>query len=95
LEIQWEPKREKMLGALSENVEGVDNDDDGGTSLNKMSETRWTVRANCLKKIIDNYSKLQSLWDICLEENLTREVRSRIIGCKAQMKSFPFFSGCA
>lgn len=89
--IKFSPKREKMLGALSENVEGVDNDDDGGTSLNKMSETRWTVRANCLKKIIDNYSKLQSLWDICLEENLTREVRSRIIGCKAQMKSFPFF----
>ena len=92
--IMFSPKREKILGALSENVEGIDDDDvDGGTLLDKMSETRWTVRANCFQKIIDNYSNLQSLWDICLTENLTREVRSRIIGCQAQMKSFSFFFG--
>ena len=28
------------------------------------------------------------LWEICLQENLDRETRSRIIGCQAQMKLF-------
>ena len=33
------------------------------------------------------------VWDECLEENLETEVRSRIIGCKAQMMSFKSFYG--
>lgn len=33
------------------------------------------------------------VWDACLEENLQTEVRSRIIGCRAQMMSFKFFYG--
>jgi len=33
------------------------------------------------------------VWDRCLEENLETEVRSRIIGCRAQMVSFKFFYG--
>ena len=33
------------------------------------------------------------IWDSCLEGNLEAEVRSRIIGCKAQMELFKFFYG--
>ena len=43
------------------------------------------------KKIIDNYCLLLKLWDECLKESLDAETRSRIIGCKAQMKTFNFF----
>lgn len=92
--IKYSPKREKMLGMMSSNIEGIEDVDiDNGTSLDKLSETRWTVRASCFQKIIDSYSNLQSLWDICQAENLTREVRSRIVGCQGQMKSFSFFFG--
>ena len=33
------------------------------------------------------------IWESCLEGNLEAKVRSRIIGCKAQMESFIFFYG--
>ena len=94
--IKFSPKREKMLGSLIDNVEGVEETDKGdskGASLDKLCATRWTVRANCFQKIIDRYSSLQQLWEACLEESLTRDVRSRIIGCQCQMKTFAFFFG--
>ena len=92
--IKYSPKREKMLGSLTENVEGLEESQEGkGDSLDKMSVTRWTVRANCFKKIIDHYNSLQQLWEDCLQENVTRDVRSRIIGCQAQMKTFSFLFG--
>ena len=57
--IKYSPKREKMLGSLIENVEGLEEGQEGkGDSLDKMSVTRWTVRANCFKKIINHYNSL-------------------------------------
>ena len=78
--IKFSPKREKMLGALSENVEGFEKLDSQGSYLDKLNVTRWTIRANCFQKIIESYSSLQSLWKVCLKENLTQD--SRIIGCQ-------------
>ena len=57
------------------------------------SVTRWTVRANSLKKIIDNYEPLLKLWKETFEEKLDAETKSRIIGCKKQMESFKFCFG--
>ena len=92
--IKYSPNRENMLGSLIENVEGLEESQEGkGDSLDKMSVTRWTVRENCFKKIIDHYNSLQQLWEDCLQENLARDVRSRIIGCQAQMKTFSFLFG--
>ena len=92
--MKYSPKREKMLGSLIENVEGLEESQEGKRDLlDKMSVTRWTVRANCFKKIIDHYNSLQQLWEDCLQENLTRDARSRIIGCQAQMKTFSFLFG--
>ena len=36
---------------------------------------------------------LLKLWEECLKESLDAETRSRIIGCKGQMKTFNFFFG--
>ena len=48
-----------MLGKLTEDVEGTfDRDEQQTTKLEKLCVTRWTVRADCLKKIIDNYEPL-------------------------------------
>ena len=47
-----------MLGKLTENVEGTfDPDEQQVTKLDEFCVTRWTVRANCLKKITDNYEQ--------------------------------------
>ena len=61
--------------------------------MDKLCVTRWTVRANYLKKIFDNYGSLLKLWKESLEEKLYAETKSRIIGCKNQMESFKFYFG--
>ena len=40
---KYSPKREKMLGKLTENVEGAfDRDEQQVTKLNKLCVARWT-----------------------------------------------------
>ena len=58
-----------------------------------LCPTRWTVRAESLLNILENYIALQELWDAALETGLDAEVRSRIIGVRAQMESFNYFFG--
>ena len=58
-----------------------------------LCPTRWTVRANSLLSVMDNYTALQSTWDESLESRLDTEVKSRMIGVKAQMETFNFFFG--
>ena len=43
---------------------------------------RWTVRASCFGRILENYAVLMEEWDVCLSERLQPDVRARIIGCK-------------
>ena len=48
--VKYSPKREKMLGKLTENVEGTfDPDEQQATKLDKLCFTMRTVRANCLQ----------------------------------------------
>ena len=63
-------------------------------SFRLLCPTRWTVRANSLKSVLDNYTVLQTLWDECLEEPLQSDIKARIIGVQAQMKLFHFFMVC-
>ena len=92
--VNYSPKRKKMLGKLTKNMKGTfDPDEQQASKLNNPCVTRWTVRANCLKKIIDNYEPLQKLWKESLKEKLDAETKSRIIGCKKQMESFKFYFG--
>ena len=78
--VKFSPKREKMLGDINENVEGLDQEglEVRRESLDKLCATHWTVRANCFQKIIDQYDSLQQLWDLCLQEKLTTDVRCNV-----------------
>ena len=58
-----------------------------------LCPTCWTVRAQSLKSILDNYSVLLKLWDEYLEERLQSDIRARIIGVQAQMNLFNFYFG--
>ena len=92
--VKYSPKSEKMLGKLTENVEGtLDPDEQQANKLDKLYVTRWIVHANCLKKIIDNCKPLLELWKESLEETLDAEKKSRMIGCKKQMEFFKFYFG--
>ena len=79
-----------------ENIEGDFGDGtriDHRSKLDKLCVTRWTVRAKCYKKILDNYEALLQLWNEALEENLDIDTKSRIGGCKKQMEMFAFYFG--
>ena len=93
--IKFSPKRETMVASLKEvTVEDADNESSAPKNITKLSTTRWTVRANSFQRILDNYYHLYKLWEECLTEpELTKEVKSRIIGCKSQMESFDLYFG--
>ena len=85
-----------MLGGIMENIEGEFEKQpktDHPSKLVKLCVTRWTVRGKCFKKILDNYEPLLQLWEESLKEDLGFETKSRIIGCKKQMKLFTFYFG--
>ena len=88
--VKYSPKREQKLESIKVTYE----EDKAVHCLSKFSTTRWTVRSNCFKRIIDNYCFLYELWDECLKESgLNKDVKSRIIGCKSQMEKFDFYFG--
>ena len=97
--VKYSPKREQILGEIKDNIDGEFNTDTFSTksscpsSLDKLCVIRWTVRGACFEKIILNYKYLMQLWDICLKEPLSYEVKARIIGCQNQMSTFSFFFG--
>ena len=91
--VKYSPKREKLLGKLSENIEGTLETDKQASRLDKLSVARWTTRANCFKKIIENYHSVIALWKESLDEKPDAETKARINGCKKQMESFSFHFG--
>lgn len=58
-----------------------------------MCPTRWTVRAEALTSIAENYQALQLTWDAAKEATKDTEMRARIGGVAAQMEKFDFFFG--
>ena len=93
--IKYSPKREKILGDLKVLVEcDAEEDISQPNSILKLSETRWTVRAECFKRVIDNYEPLMKLWQQYLEnESMQTDLKARIIGVKRQMTTFELFFG--
>ena len=63
---KYSPKQENLLGEIQSNIEGITEGEEfvkrKVTTLDKLCPTRWTVRAKCYQKIIDNYESLVELW---------------------------------
>ena len=55
--------------------------------------TRWTVRADCLNAVIENYDQLQELWEWSLQNSNDTETKARIRGVSAHRKTFAFCFG--
>jgi len=53
--------------------------------------SRWTVRADCMLSVLNNYSELLTLWDQTSDEGIRdTEMKARIIGVQSQMRTFSF-----
>jgi len=65
----------------------------GSPGIRILCPTRWTVRAEALSSISENYEALQLTWDAAIEATRDSEMRARIGGVSAQMQKFDFFFG--
>ena len=89
--IKYSPKWENILGSIKEQVEFESEPEEKANDITKLSQTRWTIRATCLQRVIDNYEALMKLWIHCLDsKKMESELKGRIIGV---MQSFELYFG--
>ena len=60
--IQYSPKRDMQFESLKQNLAPET------PGLHVLCLTRWTVRANSLTSVTDNYAVLQTLWETSKDE---------------------------
>ena len=86
------PKWENILGSIKEEIECEKDKYFYATNLLKLSETRWTGRSVCFKRILDNYKVLWNVWKRCFQnDQMKTELKLRIMGVKTQMNLFTYF----
>ena len=85
--VKFSPKRNAIFDKLKEEL----SPDTPGFRV--LCPTHWTVRAKSLRSVQNNYSVLQELWEFVLDGNTHPDVRTRVIGVRAQMESFEYFFG--
>jgi len=90
--VKYSPNRDVIF----ENLKGKLAPDTSGFCV--LCPTRWTVRANSLRSVLDNYAILQDLWKESKDKTSDPSVRARIIGIIiiiiiAQFKKFDYFFG--
>ena len=58
-----------------------------------LCPTRWTVRADSLKSVVDNYTASQEIWEISKAQVSDQSIKARIIGVQAQFRTFRYLFG--
>ena len=89
--IKYSPRREAVFRELKEGIEMSTGCHSPGIRV--LCPTRWTVRADSLASIVDNYGLLQRTWEEAVELARDTETKARINGVAAQMKTFNFLFG--
>lgn len=87
--IKKSPKRDAHLTKIKSGM----TEDDRTANIRILCPTRWTVRANALKSIIDNYPQLRELWEWSLDNTSDTEMKARIRGVDTYMSRFDFYFG--
>ena len=85
--IKKSPKRDAMLHKTRKDILLE------SPGFRALCPTRWTVKAESMKSILDIWFALQQVWDETLDGNLEPEIKGRIIGVKSQMNTFNYFYG--
>ena len=85
--IKYSPRRENIFRDIKDNVAP------GNPGVRVLCPTRWTVRADSMHSIIQNYSIIQRLWDEAVEIVHDSETIARIRGVASQMQTFDIYFG--
>ena len=93
--IKFSPKRDAVLRNLQSRINNKDAFEDFAKPprVTLFCPTRWTVRADCLNAVIENFDQLQELWEWSLQNSNDTETKARICGVSAHTKTFAFCFG--
>ena len=89
--IKYSPRRDAIFSKLKAESDSVSGNSTAGIRV--LCPTRWTVRADALLSIKNNYSVLLDTWDEALQATKDTESKARIHGVQAQMRTFDFIFG--
>ena len=84
--IKLSPRRGSVFQRFKDEIAPQD------AGIRVLCPTRWTVKAEALKSIVDNFEVLQNLWEESLEYVKESEMRARI-GVSDRMMKFDSFFG--
>ena len=85
--LKYSPRRDAIFHKLKEEISPQ------VPGLRNLCPTRWTVRAASLESIRLNYETLEATWEEALAVVRELEVKARINGVAAIMKTFGFLFG--
>ena len=85
--VKYFPRRGQLFDEIKDDIAP------GTPGVRGLCPTRWTVRADSMLSIIQNYTVLNELWDKACNVVGDTETIARIRGAAAQMASFEFFVG--
>ena len=83
--VKLSPRRDAIFLRLKEQLQC------SAPGIRILFPTRWTVRANSLKSVLDNYVVLRKLWQETLEIVSDSEMRAIISVVGLMMERFDFF----
>ena len=63
------------------------------TGIRTLCPTRWTVKADALESVIENYDTLQKVFQECLKEEKDPNTKGRLRGIISYMQTFDYFFG--
>ena len=86
--IKKSPQRETLLKKLRKESE---ND---AKSVHAFCPTRWTVRGDTLKALINNHNELMGGWENDIPTTTNTDMKARMIGVQTTMRKLQFSFGC-
>ena len=85
--VKYSPRRESLFNVIKDEIAP------GNIGIRTLCPTRWTVKADTMKSIVNNYSVLQELWEQAISIVHDTETIARIWGIATHMQTFGFFFG--
>ena len=85
--IKDSPRRDDIFTKLKAEISP------GSPGIRALCPTRWTVRAESLQSILEDFETLQSVWEEVLEYVKDSDMKARIRGVSTHMRNFYFFLG--
>lgn len=92
--VKSSPKREAMFKDIKKANEAECIDlPSKKSAIRVLCPTRWTVRAEALGSVINNYSSLLETFEAALETTRDTDTKARIRGVAAEMTTFKYLFG--